>query len=135
MKTEAAQCAAMIRKELKQAFPNVKFSVTSDTFSMGDAVRIRWEDGPKVEAVDAITGKYQYGHFDGMIDMYENSNCRSDIPQVKYVQTNRNMSARSEALAEELLKSEYGVYDDQTSMAFFRCWFNAAKWRLFCGTL
>lgn len=87
-----AQAAAAIRKELKAAFPNTKFSVTSESFSMGDAVRIDWTDGPTSAQVDAIVRKYQYGHFDGMIDMYEYSNRRDDIPQTKFVSTQRRFS-------------------------------------------
>lgn len=91
LSTQAAAAKA-IRKELKAAFPTVKFSVTSESFSMGDAVRISWTDGPMTKEVEAITGKYQYGHFNGMEDIYEHSNRRSDIPQTKYVQTSRHFS-------------------------------------------
>jgi hypothetical protein len=98
-----AQAAAAIRKELKAAFPTVKFSVTSESFSGGDAVRIDWTDGPTSESVDKIVRKYQYGHFDGMTDYYECSNRRDDLPaQVKYVSTQREYSrdVRIEAVAE-----------------------------------
>jgi hypothetical protein len=87
-----AQTAKAIRTELKEKFPETKFSVTSETFSMGNAVRIGWTDGPTEKAVKEIVDKYQYGHFDGMIDCYEYSNTRDDIPQVKYVTTQRDMS-------------------------------------------
>lgn len=91
LSTQAAAAKA-IRAELKAAFPTVKFSVRSDSFAGGDAVRISWTDGPMTKEVDAIVGKYQYGHFDGMQDLYENSNRRNDIPQTKYVQTSRSKS-------------------------------------------
>ena len=38
--TGAAACADAIRKELKEIFPLVKFSVKSETFSGGDAVNV-----------------------------------------------------------------------------------------------
>jgi hypothetical protein len=96
-----AQAAKAIRNELKAAFPGVTFKVTSDSFSMGDSVDIRWTNGPTSEAVNAITRKYQYGHFDGMVDLYEYSNKRQDIPQSKFVQTDRGYTddARRAALA------------------------------------
>jgi hypothetical protein len=87
-----AAAAKMIRAELGKAFPTTKFRVTSDSFSMGDSVDIRWEDGPTSDKVDAIVKKYQYGHFDGMQDLYEYSNHRKDIPQSKYVMTQRDIS-------------------------------------------
>ena len=92
-----AACAAAIRKELKEAFPGVKFQVTSDTYSGGNSVHAYWYDGPTDRMVDAIIKKYQYGHFDGMIDMYENSNDRDDIPQVKFVIGQRTMSDETNA--------------------------------------
>lgn len=92
MKTEAAQAAALIRKELKSAFPNVKFSVRSQTYSGGDAVYVSYTDGPVQADVQKITGKYQMGHFDGMIDLYEYDNTRDDIPQAKHVMVTRSWS-------------------------------------------
>lgn len=87
-----AAAASSIKAELKKHFPHVKFSVTSDSFSMGDSVDVRWIDGCTTSEVDDIIKKYQYGHFDGMTDMYENSNDREDIPQSKYVHSSRTMS-------------------------------------------
>ena len=87
-----AGAAAAIKAELKAAFPGIKFSVTSDSFSMGDSVHISWTDGPTTEEVKAISGKYQYGHFNGMEDIYEHTNRREDIPQSKYVSESRSKS-------------------------------------------
>lgn len=135
MKTQAAKAAAAIRKELKTAFPKIVFSVTSDTYSMGDSVRIKYEDGPKTEEVDKITSKYQYGNFDGMTDCYNNDNCRDDIPQAKYVQISRSMSERSRNLAKELLKQHFDIIDDKSCFDRLHCWYDNACWRLFNGTL
>lgn len=90
--TRAAQCAAAIREELKKTFPGVTFRVRSDNFSMGDSVDISWQDGPTAEMVEDVTNKYQYGHFDGMQDMYIDSNDRDDIPQSKFVHATRGQS-------------------------------------------
>jgi len=87
-----AAAAAMIRKELKSAFPSVKFSVTSDSFAGGDSVDIRWTDGPTTGQVEKFSSKYQYGHFNGMEDIYEYSNRVEGLPQVKYVSTSRTVS-------------------------------------------
>ena len=83
--SEAAQAAKLIRKELKAAFPKTKFSVTSEYFSMGNAVNISWDNGPAKSEVHEISDKYEYGHFDGMTDMYECSNSQDGMPQAKYV--------------------------------------------------
>lgn len=98
--TEAAQVAKLVRADLKKHFPGVKASVTSSTFSMGDAVdiTIKTIDGEEYayrtnekhkairREIDLFMEKYQYGHFDSMNDIYESSNRRDDIPQVKFLQ-------------------------------------------------
>lgn len=91
-KSGHAATAAAIRTELKAAFPSVKFSVTSEIFSGGDACRVSWENGPTTEKVTEYSNKYQSGHFNGMEDIYEYSNSRDDIPQVKYITESRSIS-------------------------------------------
>ena len=100
--TIAAQTAKAIRKELKAAFPNEKFRVRSETYSMGNAVSVYigeyvktgardcrgWDVMEKNEVmkeVEKIISKYKYGSFNGMEDIYEYTNRRDDIPQVKFV--------------------------------------------------
>lgn len=92
--TGAAECAEAIRTELKQVWPGIKFSVRSETFSGGDAVRIGWADGPTVKEVDVIAEKYKDGHFDGMTDMYEYKKGRTG-PGAKYITTCREMSEQT----------------------------------------
>lgn len=86
--TPHAAAAKAIREELKAKFPDHKFSVRSSSFSMGNSVDVLCPaslDPDKVDEVQAIAGKYQAGHFDGMNDIYETSNRRDDLPQVKFV--------------------------------------------------
>jgi len=85
--------AANIRQELKRAFPGVKFSVTSDTFSGGDSIDVRWTLGPTTKEIEAVIGKYQEGDFDGMEDIYNHD--RSNVwPELfggaKYVHESRS---------------------------------------------
>lgn len=107
--TASAACAAAIREELKNAYPGVKFSVTSSNFAGGNSVDISWLDGPTSDQVQAITSKYRYGHFDGMEDIYEYSNSRDDIPQAKFVSENRSMSEEVTASITEQLKTQWGA--------------------------
>jgi Large polyvalent protein associated domain 29 len=51
--------AKNLRLDLKRAFPDIKFSVTSD-FS---GVRIAWYAGPGKIEVEAVAGKYQNPYF------------------------------------------------------------------------
>lgn len=97
-KSSHAAAAAAIKAELTSIYPNIKFSVTSESFSMGNSVHVGYTDGPTSNQIDDIIKKYQYGHFNGMEDLYENTNSRDDIPQAKYVSAQRDMSEETKAL-------------------------------------
>lgn len=55
-----AQGAASIRVELAQLFPGIKFSVTSEGYSQGCSINVRWEFGPTEAQVEEILKKYSY---------------------------------------------------------------------------
>ncbi len=69
-KRPTSLAAANIRKELKRRWPGIKFAVRCSSGS-GGSINVSWQDGPRSAAVERITSKYSYGHFDGMIDSYE----------------------------------------------------------------
>jgi len=107
-KSIAAKTAKAIRKDLKQRFPNVKFSIRSQTFPLGNAVNVVWTDGPMKQQVRKITGKYQYGEYNIISGTYEINNQRNDIPQVKYINTPcRRMSYAAEDIIINRLYSKY----------------------------
>lgn len=110
--TGAAACADAIRKELKEKMPHIKFSVRSSTFSGGDSVDISWKDGATVKEVEAIVDRYQYGHFNGMEDIYEYSNNIEGLPQAKYISTHRDMSEETSNILQPVAKK---IYDDLKS--------------------
>ena len=62
---EPKETAKIIRKELKAAFPGVKFSVKTGRSGF-DIVRVEWIDGPTRSEVDALMRKYATQGFDGM---------------------------------------------------------------------
>jgi len=64
-----AETAKLIRPALKRAFPGVKFSVRSSTYSMGASIDIYWTDGPLAADVDKVAKPYAGAGFDGMIDL------------------------------------------------------------------
>lgn len=63
--------AKNIKKELSRAFPGVKFSAKSNSYSGGNSIDVSWDLGPTADAVDKIISKYQEGSFDGMTDSYD----------------------------------------------------------------
>lgn len=63
-----AETAKMVRQALKEAFPDVKFSVKSKTYSGGASITVRYMDGPNAAQVEAIAQVFEGAYFDGMID-------------------------------------------------------------------
>lgn len=103
MATPHALAAKSIRSQLKAI--GVKASVTSESFSMGNAVRVSCIDLSKEvsDKVKAICKAHQYGRFDGMTDMYEDDNRNDSLQQVKYVTFSENISdERKQAIWAEL---------------------------------
>lgn len=64
-----ADTAKLIRKKLKDAYPNTKFSIRSKSYSGGASIDIDWWDGPTTEQVDKIVQMYSGSGFDGSIDL------------------------------------------------------------------
>jgi hypothetical protein len=120
--SEWARCASAIRKELKQKWPDVKFRVRSDSFAGGDSVSIHWTDGPTQSAVKEITDKYQYGNFNGMIDMYEMKNDNLDIPRVKYVLEQRSMSEETREALSKYVEENYAGLENFDLNTFYPSW-------------
>tara|TARA_E500000305_G_C3836990_1_gene149984 strand:- start:62 stop:514 length:453 start_codon:yes stop_codon:yes gene_type:complete len=112
MRSEVAQCATQIRKILKEK--NIKASVRSEQFSMGNSVDVEIKEiiDPEVyKALQEELAKYKYGHFDGMYDIYEHSNLREDIPQTKYLFIKYDWRLQDEALEklEEFVKGKVNL--------------------------
>lgn len=129
MQSTHSAAAKQIKAELKAAFPSVKFSVKSDIFSGGDAVRIRYEDGPTTKQVDEIVGKFQEGSFNSYEDLYEYDNRNEDLPQVKYVQVARDKSEAKKAEVMEMIGIT--VETENEWLADFRCYGSELVWRKF----
>lgn len=114
-----------IRIELKRAFPGVKFSIKSSSFSGGDDIRVGWTDGPTSGQVEEIISRYAAGTFNGMDDSYTYS--RDYWPKAfgnaKYIIGNRHMSDAAIAAAIRLVRAQWGadqVGEDATVDAYRR---------------
>ena len=101
--------AKNIRVELKRAFPSVKFSVKSRRFSMGDAIDVRWTDGPNSDQVDAIIDRYSAGSFDGMTDCYEyaDGSWTRAFGDARFVHSHRDYSDKAIASAIRTVFAKY----------------------------
>jgi hypothetical protein len=101
MKTEAALVSKRIKKELKELFPNVKFSVTSSNYSGGNSVRVEYNDFLPASILENHFEKYEDGKFDSSQDLYEykknahevNANgILEALPRTKYLFFERRVS-------------------------------------------
>jgi len=98
--SQQSQVAKLCKKYCKSI--NVKCKAKSESFSMGDSVNVTvYDQSPEVmKQLRVEFSQYQYGHFDGMQDMYESSNRRDDIPQTKFLTVSNEFS-------EDLLQSAW----------------------------
>ena len=107
----AALGSRNLKKHLAATFQDVKFSVTSKTYSGGDSISVRWELGPTTREVEAISGSYQEGSFNGMEDIYE-TNHENQWPDLfggaKYVNESRGEGEAVNLVAAELCR-RYGL--------------------------
>lgn len=109
--TTSSQAAQAIRKELKTAFPLIKFSVRSDNYAGGNSVDVRYDNGVPSKVVDEIVKKYQYGYFDGMTDSYTTQNVNETIPQVQYVMVQRNVTDDIFSKVKLEIAKKFGIVD------------------------
>ncbi len=98
-----ALAAKNIKQELKAAFPGIKFSVSSDSFSMGDSVAVRWNDGPTTKEVEAITNEYCNSEYDGTQDLSSYvTKAKHVYGSSKYVHASRSASELCKRVTEML---------------------------------
>ncbi|WP_341247582.1 hypothetical protein [Nereida ignava] len=84
-KSIQAQAAAQIKAKLKNI--GVKAQVKSFQAAGCNGVYVYCDqaDMAKKDDIDAAAYVHQYGHFNGMEDIYEFSNIDDNIPQVMFV--------------------------------------------------
>lgn len=66
---DTADVAKLIRHQLAQRFPAVKFSVRLKRYAGGSSINVYWVDGPTGKQVEEVTRNYEGRRFDGMIDL------------------------------------------------------------------
>ena len=132
MKTQSALAAKEIRTLLKKYFPLIKFSVTSENYSGGDSVNVKYTNGVPTREVEKLINKYQYGHFDGMTDMYEYSNSVEGMPQTKYLFVSREVSQEFRQSIKEKIAKDFGIKEQSNEQEWFgkfNCWSDQVIWK------
>lgn len=67
------ETAAAMRRELREVFPGVRFSVRMTRGTGYGWLAVTWEDGPTRSEVEAVTRAFQSLAFDGMDDAYHST--------------------------------------------------------------
>lgn len=143
-KTQAALAAQAIRTELKKEYPGLKFTCRSENYSGGNSIRVAYKDQSieTHEAIKNLLAKYEYGHFNGMDDIYEITNSRDDIPQTKYLFIDNEMSDEKRAELYARLRQNWAggqdlpeKYEDAININFQGEWVSTWIWRAFNGTV
>lgn len=83
----AAETARLVRTELRTAFPGVRFTVRSSSYSGGGSINVGWTDGPATADVRAIIDPFAGAGFDGMTDL--------KYPRTAYVLDGKVIGSRS----------------------------------------
>lgn len=107
-----AAAAKAIRAELKKN--GIKAKVRSSSFSMGNSVSVTVFDQTPMtmREIESYCNQFQYGHFDGMQDLYEHSNRREDIPQVKFVSVTNERSESTKQGVWDWMRAYYADFEN-----------------------
>jgi hypothetical protein len=81
---DTKDCAKLVRRALREAFPDVKFSVRSSVYANGSSVHVNWTDGPTQAQVQYVAKRYEGASFDGMIDLKSYHDSELDGERVSF---------------------------------------------------
>lgn len=118
-----------IKKELSLKYPNVKFSIKSETYSGGNSIDVTWYDGPTQKDVDSIIQKYNDHQTDETGDYRDPSNevFNELFGGAKYVFSNRHMS---DTTLNALKPWAQNLFDRKDGFAQSSCGIENLIWKL-----
>lgn len=123
--SEQAQVAKILKQKAKEL--GLKVKASSESFAGGDSVTIKVLSGTddSYAKLKEYSRQYQYGNFNGMIDLYELSNVRRDIPQTKYLFVNDDR-------LDQIIDDNYqGSLESYYSLKFTENGENVGQYKLF----
>ena len=110
--------AALIRKALKEAFPDMKFSVVSGGSNTCSVLAIRWEDGANEAQVSAVINRFKGVSFDGMTDSTNTRYYLMDGKEVSFYYDYINYHrTNSDAAIQRAIDQVYHRYTNNFSVA------------------
>jgi 16S rRNA G966 N2-methylase RsmD len=133
--SDHAQVAALCKKYVRSM--GLECRTSSDSFSMGNSVRVKVTNatGEQRKTITEHCSQYQYGHFDGMQDLYECNNTRKDIPQTKYLNCEFIYTPEWTQAAYEWVRDKFGRDEDQLPADYNEaCRLNLRVWNEYVST-
>lgn len=123
--TPAAQVAKLCKQYLKSI--GVKCTARSANYSMGNSVDITVTNQPPdiIKQIEKEFSKYQSGHFNGMEDIYEYSNSRSDVPQTKYLFLHNTYTDELKQAAWDIIRNTFSDAKEAPE-----CFKECGQWRM-----
>lgn len=92
---DVAETSKIIRKKLKNLFPNTKFSVTSKRYAGGSSISVKWQDGAAYTEVESEIAIFEGKSFDTSSDLESNITVEYEGEKVcfpHYLNLNRSTS-------------------------------------------
>lgn len=133
--TEVAQCAKLIRDELKRDYPTIKFTVRSENYSMGNSINVSFKDRyDLLKEIETKLAKYKDGNFDGMTDCYDYKPNPSNLPRTKFLFVKCEVSSDLKEKIYTKLAENFGIEDKNNDMEWHKV-FNAWKDQVLWGVL
>lgn len=121
-RTHAAVVAKNMRVELKASHPATKFSVRKTGY---DSITVTWTDGPTIDQVRDIIGKYKTGYYNMHDDIHESKSTPfTDIfGGVDYLNFSRDYSEELTQKAINALRKKYGleIVPESCTVAAYKC--------------
>ena len=104
-----AAAAKAVRAFMKAQ--GIKGAVKASRSAGTSSIRVSLTNGTpsQTATVTEFAKQYQYGHFDGMYDSYEFSNCIEGLPQVKYVFVEAEFDTETKQKALDALCTEFNL--------------------------
>lgn len=79
IKADRRKTTSIIKAHCKNTYNISKISVSTDVFSGGDSMDVEYVSPEPIKELESFIDSFQYGHFNGMEDIYEYNSDRSEI--------------------------------------------------------
>lgn len=127
-KADSRKTTSLVKRYLKEKF-GIVVSVRSECYSGGSSFNVSYKLGPDSKAIESFVSRLQYGHFNGMEDIYEMSSGHKapvlygyELEDFKFVFVRQEISRELKAKFYELAKAVMpsGLEEYQMEQEFSR---------------